>query len=442
MSVPYSNSYLSNKKLIFLFLFFTIIFSPFFFQKWRIKLTPLFAVSGDEPHYLVMANSLAKDFDLEVSNNYRERQYGELLKNYELDHHTYFIHESKRIPWEDVYEVSKSNSGVLFVKKETYRELDTENLIEVPIHPPGYPLLLAAFFYPFLNNGAVYSESIILFFQLLFFSISVLYAYKTFSVKPGSFLFVFLALSYPVWTLNASFYTEGIIGSLLLLSFCHLQNKKTILFALDLFLIIFIKEIYIPAAFFLSALFFMENKFRLKHLPVIILPALSLLIYFIKNFLLFSNPFHTYIPYSVNNNILNAVYELLFSSHKGILVFSPHLIFLPAALIKYTGQYRLRGAVLAAVTFIIFTVTIFHSSWSGGPSFSYRTFAPILFFSFPLIYLYIHDKKIARYFFMALMILSFSNMFFAVTNLGSSYASPPLINLFNFHDSRLAERFF
>lgn len=70
---------------------------------------PARVTSGDEPHYLVLINSLVVDGDLDVANNYVNvheggNQAGENFRNGRLHHHTAWIGPNgKLVLWTDVY---------------------------------------------------------------------------------------------------------------------------------------------------------------------------------------------------------------------------------------------------------------------------------------------------------------------------------------------------
>jgi hypothetical protein len=82
---------------------------------------PIFPATGDEPHYLVETYSILKDHDLEVSNNY-----------YNKDYYTFY----------PIYLHTNASRGKV-----------SSNL-KYPVHPPGFSLWLLAFFYlgQFLNG--------------------------------------------------------------------------------------------------------------------------------------------------------------------------------------------------------------------------------------------------------------------------------------------------
>ncbi len=63
--------------------------SVFIFSSWQLTKKGV-ALSGDEPHYYLITYSLARDFDLDVSNQYLEKQFKEFLQTENLGIHGYF----------------------------------------------------------------------------------------------------------------------------------------------------------------------------------------------------------------------------------------------------------------------------------------------------------------------------------------------------------------
>jgi hypothetical protein len=51
------------------------VYAAYFQGQWVYGERPIYSVTGDEPHYLTIATSLLKDGDLDVLNNYRDKDY-------------------------------------------------------------------------------------------------------------------------------------------------------------------------------------------------------------------------------------------------------------------------------------------------------------------------------------------------------------------------------
>src|ERR1700756_1463359 len=67
--------------------------------------------SGDEPHYLVMINSMVLDGDLDLANNYAAvhqgaAQAGEGSRFRALDHHTVWFENGRRVSWPSRYQLN------------------------------------------------------------------------------------------------------------------------------------------------------------------------------------------------------------------------------------------------------------------------------------------------------------------------------------------------
>jgi len=52
-----------------------LLYAGYFQGQWAFGERPIFHITGDEPHYLTIATSLVKDWDLDIYNNYRDKDY-------------------------------------------------------------------------------------------------------------------------------------------------------------------------------------------------------------------------------------------------------------------------------------------------------------------------------------------------------------------------------
>src|SRR5262249_30427843 len=125
-------------------------------KKWHLGLPRI--ISGDEPHYLVLINSLIEDGDLDLRNNYSSAlkgsfQAGETWAGFPLDHHTVWYQRDQRREWRDIY--NSDQRWQMNEKSETLPPLKSgiapidENHPEYSLHGPGLAFLLAPFLYPF-----------------------------------------------------------------------------------------------------------------------------------------------------------------------------------------------------------------------------------------------------------------------------------------------------
>jgi hypothetical protein len=420
------------------------IFPLLFFQGLKLGLYPAHARAGDEPHYLTILNSIVRDGDLDLSNNYRERQSGLLFRNFEIDHHSYLVSPDRKkvIPFEEVFRMERVESGAYRLRRtELHKGLDLSEYVETPLHSAGYPSLLAPLLAPFIYFNFDHYETIAILFQMFYFVAAILALFSLFESRvaktPGVpstgrvryGVFIVTALSMPIWVLNASFYAEGVIGSALIFLLYGYAKKDFWPVALHIPLLVFIKEIYIPVAA-LFALFYTLRESRpvRRQIPLLVFIA-SLILFLTNNYIRYSNPFRSYIPYTLNPEPFRAVVQLLTSDTKGIIAFTPHLIILPFASLLLYRRSKRDFLLLFSVTAYLLTATVLHKNWSGGPSFSYRTVAPALFMLFP----YVHDaiENSGRFIrpMRIVLAISFLNMFFAISNMHFSYASGPFINL-------------
>ena len=121
--------------------------------------------SGDEPHYLVLINSLVADGDFELENNYHSvhagsEQAGLYFAGSALDHHTVWPEEGRRVGWEqrfltDTNKWERAPDGTP-VPAIRAGQPDKVPEHEYSSHWPGLAVLLAPVLYPM--RGTTYLE--------------------------------------------------------------------------------------------------------------------------------------------------------------------------------------------------------------------------------------------------------------------------------------------
>ncbi|MBI3974513.1 MAG: hypothetical protein HY332_24815 [Chloroflexi bacterium] len=65
----------SRAALIAMWLFAFGLYGAYFQGQWIYGERPIYSITGDEPHYLIIATSLWRDHDLDILNNYRDKDY-------------------------------------------------------------------------------------------------------------------------------------------------------------------------------------------------------------------------------------------------------------------------------------------------------------------------------------------------------------------------------
>jgi hypothetical protein len=150
--------------LVLLLLF--VGYSPIDF---RFKTRTPRAVAGDEPHYLLVANSLLFDHDLDLRADYaRVRSGGDdagrRFRGWALDHHTILVDPSTgaHAGWWTVYDWTRVLPSHRFARtSEAFP--DSSAYLERSDHPAGYPLLVAGLLWPFpLDRSGVETAQAIL----------------------------------------------------------------------------------------------------------------------------------------------------------------------------------------------------------------------------------------------------------------------------------------
>ena len=142
-----------------LIVYYLIAVFPFDACTRRFRYREPTAWSGDEPHYLVMINSLLKDRDLNLGNNYESSRYGGLdagvhHRESNVDHHTVIIDRRTRESalWNSVFnfhtepcpenDLSCVGHPRLTERFPDYTPAST-NFLERPWHPIPFPATVA-----------------------------------------------------------------------------------------------------------------------------------------------------------------------------------------------------------------------------------------------------------------------------------------------------------
>ncbi|MGH7738592.1 MAG: hypothetical protein ACREL1_00450, partial [bacterium] len=135
---------------------FLALFVPLFFHGFRFGIP--YVKGGDEPHYLIMINSLLNDGDWDLKNNYESVwkgsiQAGKKFKGLPLHLQVICKLGDQLLPWTQVYDFPSSfkpnSKGQLPQLKPG---IDYSKLKDYPMHPYGMPILLSTVLWPVKNT--------------------------------------------------------------------------------------------------------------------------------------------------------------------------------------------------------------------------------------------------------------------------------------------------
>ena len=173
--------------------------------------------SGDEPHYLLIVNSLLQEHDLLLGDDYRRVRAGGAeagldLRGDELDHHTILVDASGHALWQRVYDWRTHLAQGGFARLQP----GFDHAVEAPAHPPAFPALVALVLLPLrLSPGALEPWAISVVALLSFASLIALYAAARragFSEREGLVAVLLAGIGSPLLPYARSFFSEPAIG--------------------------------------------------------------------------------------------------------------------------------------------------------------------------------------------------------------------------------------
>ncbi|MFH0860366.1 MAG: hypothetical protein V1921_04140 [Candidatus Altiarchaeota archaeon] len=415
--------------------------------------------SGDEPHYLVMVDSIIRDRDLRVRNNYQIAAESHVKTKY----HPFFI------TLED-YHTSEEN-------------------LDYSFHPYIIPFLASLVLWPFylvhqLEAGAV----------LLSIAVSIMGVYYTYKLlnhfdKHNAMLItVAIALGTPILNYSKTFFKEPYLLAFLSLSYYVFFAKKRNLIAGILIGICFLTR---PVYLVFSLLIFerIARKDYNGGLNFILPIAASVLILLLSNYVTYGNvyarygvffktsflrgiPFFLilvgaifYIPtlfrnrlkdftefYSRNHlyvHILLFIFTviwivnveglrtMLLSARKGLLVYSPFAVFSLFGLVDLQYTDRQISKYIAVPT-ILYVILLSYVHFDTGYSFSSRFMVPILpLLSINLLYWYRDRGTYMKAMFIMLVAASITiNILAAFTYQAAVWDRTPIEVIFSFIENK------
>lgn len=309
-------------------------------------------LGGDEPHFALIAHSLAVDGDLDLGDDYRAVAEG------------------------------SAAAGKRFRGKELEPHLLRVNERDLPAHPLGLPLLAAPLLRALEVGSPGAAPDVLLGLLSLAVTFAGLVAGRRLLAdwlgdeRLATVLALVVHFSTPLWFTSRTFFTEPYLAALPVLAVYAWSRRLPVLAGVLLGLAFLIKEsallLIVPVLWGLG-----RDADRPRRLRLLIGPAVAAGAFVIKNLVLTGAPFTTYHPFDPGDPLVGAL-GLLFDPRHGLLPFAP------LALVALAGLPRRRNlarspqlpALLAAGA--LFALTACWAAWQGGSCYGPRLLVPAL----------------------------------------------------------------
>jgi hypothetical protein len=333
-------------------------------------------VSGDEPHYLLIVNSLLHDRDLEVGADYQRALRGGMdagvnFRGVLLDHHAIALdpRTGEHQLWQDMFDWRHPTPQRTFPRITTGLR---NGYIELPAHPAAFPAMVAMFAWPFRDDPLLVERvgvELVALFTFLSL-VAIYFAARAAELTQNEALAVSLiaGLASPLFPYARSFFAEPLTALLLSLALWAFLARRPALCGALCFAITAVKPAYGLVAFGWAALRAKQGRAREEALPLLAVYGAGCLALALFNWHLAHTPFIAGSSGFVPVKGLGNVGDLLFSDAHGLLSFAPWAI---AALIVGARWPELGWAALPVL--ILMAV---QDAGAGGYAYGPRYFVP------------------------------------------------------------------
>ncbi|HEV3343771.1 MAG TPA: hypothetical protein VG125_25585 [Pirellulales bacterium] len=323
--------------------------------------------SGDEPHYLLMLNSLIRDGDLDLRNNYTavwqgSQQAGRSFAGRPLDHHTKWYEGNRLIAW---------GQGASSTQPPAR---------EYSWHPPGLPLLLAPLLWPlrdtrWVEPAALACTALATFAGLGFFCLLVRgYLPDQGPTWPAAAV---AFLGTPLWPYARTLYCEPYLATLAIGAYA-LAFRRSAYFSAGILLAVGVtmKPPFVLMALPLAAAMLVGGGLRAiacLGLPI----CLAVVWVFSWNYWMHGSVFRSPIQWAPGDIYKGAV-GLLSSRTHGLLPMAPAALPVIAAWPTFLRRHPREALSLLAACGLYFALMANWVAWDGGACYGPRMIVPIL----------------------------------------------------------------
>jgi hypothetical protein len=357
----------------------SFILLPQFYQasgtvKWGLPTV----VGGDEPHYLVLLNSLILDGDFDLRNNYLSvhegsNQAGANFAGSSVDHHSSYWIGDQRLIWIELFNPyvhawPRDSGGHLIPQVRWGVDPAFAQKPEAPAHPVGVALLLAPVVFAF--RGTEWVEHIAIFCSALA-TLLAAYFYRRillhFSANESAVWTTIIStfLASPLLFYSRSFFNEPFITLLIIAAFAFaLAPGQSLWAGVCLGLAVLMKPQNATLAIPLSLLFLQKRDF--KSLVLFgLAPAIACLLTLWFNSELYGSPWLGPYPY-YRGSLSVGAWGLLASERRGLLWFAPALLLSAFGWPGLLRRFRLEALVFLLGFVLLFVIAASSAYWDGG----------------------------------------------------------------------------
>jgi hypothetical protein len=339
---------------------------------------------GDEPHYLIMLNSVIQDGDLDLRNNYDSvgqgsHQAGARYGAGFLDRHVSFWINGQRFIASQVF--------YPYINSASRRVLPgfdpaLASAPEYGAHSPGIALLLAPFLFPFRHTSLVEPMA------CLASALATLGAFlflrallRQFTEGPWALTLTAVAavLGTPLWNYSRTFFIEP-----------DLALAVTAAFALALR-----RGAFLASGFFVGAAVLMKPPLALLCVPLALLvlrlggwraramallklgalPVVAVALTLWMNDRMYGSPWHGPQPFYWGN-VLTGAKGLLFSADRGLILWAPVTALAVLGWPWVLKKRPLEGASVLLGFLVFFVIMATWKYWDGGWCYGARLIVP------------------------------------------------------------------
>ena len=345
--------------------YFSLLFILNFFLIWNFTKNFKY-LGGDEPHYLVITQSIVEDGDIDLSNNYRKMSY-KVFHPIKLIPHSHFTKRKKG--WYPFHSPALSIILIppyLLIKFLNIKDYFLSTFI-FRFYISWFGLLFVFIFYSFLkekdNENTLFLISIFFFTPPLYFFSIHLYP-EIFALLLGFASFTFIIKEKPLWaglilSFLVFFHTKLLIIEVGFLLFYFFYKGKRGLFKLSVFpaLLFFLHLLYLKLIYgSFSPTFVYEGMGSGKWLKIVFSIPLKMRVEsFLNYFLDQRDGLFLYAPY-----FILILFSFLIIKRSKKILFSFIFIFLPYtfyyAFLTIRGAYSPPARPLVAVLWVLFLI--------------------------------------------------------------------------------------